>query len=826
MEEITLQALKDCAMNNFDKDSLGYKWIESVKSNQEFLNSVIRISMSGEVLEIRQLGAIIIKNLWSSEGISTRSVKIRILPCLEISVHPLIRSQFEQLFFALAFKENDGEMIREATEILACANSGKEYAAMNAIRLSLKANRLQNRNSSEIFNIDAMFNACHQVFYENAETKWDFTYIFLKIRFYLLLQTKKHNLADPLYAFLQLIFSILPTANRTSQVQKCEKACVKIIYHTTQMSSLEFTNISINNWLLSYLDSIIFLLNQFPSIISLKTIAIAFRFQQAAAFLSEKVEILLIVILKILTPSIADEENMKFNVPGFINDEMSDSDTLKEAAFVLILVICEEFSRSLVLEFLANSLESSDLLVQMAALHCFAVVFDEFSEEEIVVQMVLAKCEEFSGNPAGLVRFRACWVLYKSANSFTENEKILENVLKLLQDNELAVRIMACILLPKIAVWEISQKKLENETGHIIKIYFEILNENDLDDVHEGLEEFLEIFSPQISMISENIIITLTDSLSNVFNSGIHLHKSISFTSKIIEKVLENTPSQLLTCLDCLVEKIFYYALTWENSEIFIEAAQLVNLVLYYKKNSELDWLIKYINLMGNYCKKMWNIKEVIGKVSETFVKFIKQRKEIEYFLEFAEFVITVSEEWGLKLFFALVESLEEKRKDVLERILRSSYQQLSQFKTKRQKGFFIDLIKLAFHKMPFSTMGFLQNNTDYTQIIFLLSRQKLNSTLISVMIYETLVIISVFFSILPLQREDLLVALEELLNKSLISLSAEPNILPILDSYKFSSESLTNTVELHEFSAKDYIKSYFLQSVRPPNQLFHIFTG
>ena len=214
-------------------------------------------------------------------------------------------------------------------------------------------------------------------------------------------------------------------------------------------------------------------------------------------------------------------------------------------------------------------------------------------------------------NPIGFLRARACWA-YGQFSSFPftniEHQKqVLEKICGLILDPDLPVKYEAALALPKILSWEISKSRVKGEISNVLKIYLDLINEIDSEEIIEALEDIVTSYSDEVLPFA----IELTIQLSSAFNklatkenvnedddSAMAAVSVLNTINKIIETVSDK--SEELIKISHIVLPLLQYSLSKEGSAYIEEGLNMMSSLIYYAPSESLAHLYSLSRLVLN----------------------------------------------------------------------------------------------------------------------------------------------------------------------------------------------------------------------------------
>lgn len=311
------------------------------------------------------------------------------------------------------------------------------------------------------------------------------------------------------------------------------------------------------------------------------------------------------LITKVITPILCktprDQELWTDNPIEYIRKEADLSQTYYSASSAsvdLLETICERGYLQQFLQYLNGSLSTNiDLLTKEALINEVGSLSEVIRKHEnlaVQVQEMLALYifPELS-NTLGFLRARAAWA-YGQFSSFPfsnidHQKSVLEKICNLVLDSDLPVKYEAALTLPKILSWEISKSRVSGEISNVLKIYLDLINEIDSEEIIEALEDIVTSYSAEVLPfaieLSQQLAETFTrlagkEHVGEEDDSAMAAVSVLNTLNKIIETVSDK--SQELLKISEIVRPLLQYSLSKEGSAYMEEGLNILSSLLYF----------------------------------------------------------------------------------------------------------------------------------------------------------------------------------------------------------------------------------------------------
>eukprot|EP01103_Thecamoeba_quadrilineata_P015393 TRINITY_DN4851_c0_g1_i1.p1 TRINITY_DN4851_c0_g1~~TRINITY_DN4851_c0_g1_i1.p1 ORF type:complete len:1011 (-),score=143.11 TRINITY_DN4851_c0_g1_i1:224-3256(-) len=123
-------------------------------------------------------------------------------------------------------------------------------------------------------------------------------------------------------------------------------------------------------------------------------------------------------------------------------------------------------------------------------------------------------------NPNGFLRAKACWIFGQFAEIEYKNEMIfiagLEQVLSLMKDKDIPVRVQAALTIKTLIGVEQASKEIAKILPIVLEEFFNLMSEVDNDDLVSALEVIIHKYSDQIPPFAVNICSRLAEAFLRV----------------------------------------------------------------------------------------------------------------------------------------------------------------------------------------------------------------------------------------------------------------------------------------------------------------------
>ena len=311
------------------------------------------------------------------------------------------------------------------------------------------------------------------------------------------------------------------------------------------------------------------------------------------------------LIRNLITPVLCktpyDQELWTDNPIEYIRKEADLSQTYyssSSAASDLLETICERGYLQQFLQYLNGSLATDiDILTKEALLSEVGSLSETIRKHENLAGQVqemlsLYVFPEFS-SPIGFLRARAAWA-YSQFSSFPfasqeHQRNVLEKVCALVLDPDLPVRYEAALALPKILSWEISKSRVKGEISNVLKIYLDLINEIDAEEIIEALEDIVTSYSEEVMPFAIELCSHLAGTFTRLVgkehtseedDSAMAAVSVLNTVNKIIETVSDRQDVLARICEN--VAGILEYSLGKEGSAYMEEALNILASLLYF----------------------------------------------------------------------------------------------------------------------------------------------------------------------------------------------------------------------------------------------------
>ena len=202
----------------------------------------------------------------------------------------------------------------------------------------------------------------------------------------------------------------------------------------------------------------------------------------------------------------------------------------------------------------------------------------------------------------GFLRSRSCWAYGKFASfPFSNKEhqqQALEKICLLLLDPSLPVKYEAALTIPKILIWDISKTRIKGEISNLLKIYLNLINEIDSEEIIEALENIVENFTvevlPFVVELVEQLCLTFKKLASREIaddngDSAMAAVSSLNTIQKLIETVGNNQNELYKISLGLF--DVLEHCLSKNGFEYMEEALSILNLIVYNADSNSLSHL-------------------------------------------------------------------------------------------------------------------------------------------------------------------------------------------------------------------------------------------
>jgi importin-7 len=590
-----------------------------------------------------------------------RFLKDNIIQCLKLSIPDEIRSQYEEISRIIGHQDKSWEtLIPLIHTYLDSSDPDMIYASLSLLNqlskeyeyiITEKRNNLKILTSSFLPKLEELLKKLLEEKTPSAYPYISFILQFYWVSFYVeasadhATERALNSWLDKFRAILLLEFDTnKPTshfeAERRAKEPKmqCKKWASQILYRFFNRYHNYKSQIEINtligqvfnsNWVKPILDIIISQTFQYTQVFIpdtilnyyIKYINQAIKHIPSCEYLKTvqlptSEYVIPALITQIITPVLLktpnDHELWTENPIEYIRKEADFSYTFyssSSAAIDLLVSICERGYLQQYLFYLNTSLSSNvEILTKEALIYQVGSISEILREQQNLAEQVqeMLKLYVFSEltNPIGFLRARACWAYGQfSAFPFSDPEdqkNVLEKICALVLDPELPVKYEAALTLPKILSWEVSKSRIRGEISNVLKIYLDLINEIDSEEIIEALEDIVTSYSQEVLPFAIELVVQLSgnfiklalkDNPNEEDDSAMAAVSVLNTIEKIVETVSEKTEE--LFKISHIVLPLLKYSLSKEGSAYMEEGLNILSSLLYYSLDQSLPHLFE-----------------------------------------------------------------------------------------------------------------------------------------------------------------------------------------------------------------------------------------
>lgn len=327
------------------------------------------------------------------------------------------------------------------------------------------------------------------------------------------------------------------------------------------------------------------------------------------------------LITQIITPTVSktpyDEELWIDNPIEYIRRQSDLSSvyySASNACIDLLDTICSHGYLQQFLTYLSGSLSNQLSPITKESLMnqvgCLAMLLkSDVAFEKTIEDMLTMHIFSELSSSIGFLVARACWVYGQfSSINFTNKEhqqQVLTKICTLVQSDQLPIKFEAAVCLPKILSWEIAKNQVKNEISGVLKIYLDMINEIDSEEVIEALEDIVTQFSEQVlpfavdlsRELNNNFLrLAMREGLSDDDDSAMAAVSVLNTIQKIIETI-NDKPEELFK-VSLAVQPSLEFSLSEKGLAFMEEGLNLLSSLLYYTPCSTLVHLIPCYRLV------------------------------------------------------------------------------------------------------------------------------------------------------------------------------------------------------------------------------------
>ena len=575
-------------------------------------------------------------------------IKGALIGCLKLSVPEQIRAQYEEVSLAITKVEypwqglhdlvdsyldsNDPDLVYAA--LLLLSKTAKNYEFV----MTEKRSRLKQLISAFFGKLEALFGRLLTEGNSNALIYINLVLQIYWYSFYIELppeQATEAGLDSWLHKFhliLQMEYdSELPIDHYAAAVLdkspklQCKKWACQILhrffsrYHDQahQMdTNLIISQVFATKWAVPVLQTIVLQLFKYPSVYisdilknySLKYISQAVKYGPTCEFLKTMQTVSSQLVLPslltdIITPMLCitpyDQELWQDNPIEFIRKGADLGNAFYSsvnAATDLLETLCKKGYLQQFLDYLSFSLSKPPTPLEKEALiyevgSVSAVLLESEVLSGKVQDMLSAHVFAELSSENGFLRARACWAYGKFASvpfsSEDHQRAALEQICKLLMDNNLPVKYEAGLTVPKILSWDISKARIRGEIQNLLKIYLDLINEIDSEEIIEALEEIVSHFSEEVGPFAVDLVQQLCITFAKLASreladdngdSAMAAVSILNTVARLVETIADKS-EELIKVSHCL-SPLLQHCLEKKGFEFMEEALKILCMII------------------------------------------------------------------------------------------------------------------------------------------------------------------------------------------------------------------------------------------------------
>jgi importin-7 len=323
------------------------------------------------------------------------------------------------------------------------------------------------------------------------------------------------------------------------------------------------------------------------------------------------------IITPVLFKTSYDEELWADNPIEYIRKECDLSKiyySSTSAAIDLLETLCKSEYLSEFLAYLDATLNSNPAPILKEALiyevgSLSTVLLDHKNISNKVQDMLSIYVLPEIGSPLGFLRSRAAWAYGKfAAFPFTSPDhqvQALAGICSLLIDPETPVKYEAALSIPKIMIWEISKQKINSEISNLLKIYLNLINEIDSEEIIEALEHIVEHFSVEVVPFAVELVQQLSFNFEKLASreiaddNGDSAMVAVSVLNtiiRLIDTVADNSEETIKISMS--LYPVLQHCLSKNGYEYMEEALKMLCVLLYNTSNGVLGHLYGLLRLV------------------------------------------------------------------------------------------------------------------------------------------------------------------------------------------------------------------------------------
>lgn len=576
-------------------------------------------------------------------------IKGNIIQCLKFSVAEEIRSQFEEVVFVIGRNDKDIEGVLGQVLVFLDGDADCLYAALDVLHQFSKQYEYvisEKRNSLRVLMgrfFDKLELSLEKLMTEQTPTAFSYINLILQIYwvcFYIELlpeQATERSLNSWLSKIIKILsveFDIFTSKDHYEQELKskelkmqCKKWSIQILYRffsryhdfSSQIdSNIIIGQVFMSKWSHPVLETILGqIFDHQTRFIPDSTMNYYIKFINQAIKIPAICDnmktikrpdgefIIPSLITQVITPVVCktlyDEELWTDNPIEYIRKQADLSQiyySASSAAIDLLDSMCERGYLPQFLEYLNSSLANNlPPLTKEALIYEVGSLSQELSKHDnlanLVPQMLSNHIFSELSSSIGFLRARACWA-YGQFSSYNfpdpdHQKQVLEKICLLVLDPQLPVKYEAALALPKILNWEVSKSRVKGEISQVLKIYLDLINEIDSEEIIEALEDIVTGYSDEVLPFAIDLCsqlvgtfqrLAIKEHMNEDDDSAMAAVSVLNTISKIIETV--NDKPENLVQISQLIYPVLEYSISQQGSAFMDEALNILSSILYY----------------------------------------------------------------------------------------------------------------------------------------------------------------------------------------------------------------------------------------------------
>lgn len=595
-------------------------------------------------------------------------IKSSILNCLKKSAPVLIRTQLEEIVQVLGKQEYPWEGINDQIHSFLDSNDPDcIFAALVMLQrisknyefiMGEKRSKLKILVSSFFPKLDQLFT---RLISEISESVYPYISLILQIfwaAFYIELPSDQVNESNinnwlaKILSVLSLDFDLGIPSNADEEEQKaqdpkllCKKWAIQIAYRFfNRYSNIKnlpdsqkiIGEIFITNWMVSMMNIVVVQLFKYKQVFlpelymnySLKYVTECIKNDQTCEIIKNMVLangrfVIPALINEIITPVLCrnskDEELWQDNAIEFIRKEADISRTYysaSDAAVSLLESLCKKGYLQQFLDYLNGSLaQGPSLIVKEALIYEVGSLSSVFLENESLKEKIepMLSGHVFAEltSQVGFLRARSCWAYGQFASfpftNLEHQQAVLEKICALLLDPDMPVKYQAALTIPKILSWQISKTRVRGEISSLLRIYLDLINQIDSEDIIEALEDIVQNFEEEVGPYAVDLVSQLVITFSKLASkepaqdggdSAMAAVSTLNTIARLIETTTEK--SEELIKVSHVITPVLMHCLSKNGFEYMDEGLNLLLILLYEAPAGSLPHLYSLCKVVLN----------------------------------------------------------------------------------------------------------------------------------------------------------------------------------------------------------------------------------